>query len=60
MNTNNKQLKILQRMSGEERLKQAFELSDLVRELARRNIQDSGITDSKEITKKLQARMYPK
>lgn len=51
------QTTILRKMTGKQRLEQALKLSDLVRELALKNITASGIQSKKVIQKELQKRM---
>jgi len=51
------QAAILRTMTGQKRLEQAFQLSDLVRELAMKNIISGGIRSKKLIQKELQKRM---
>ena len=48
---------ILRTMTGQQRLEQAFQLSDFVRELAVKNIISSGIRSKKAIQKELQKRL---
>ena len=51
------QAAILRTMTGEKRLEQAFQLSDLVRELSVKNIIASGSRSKTKIRKELQKRM---
>lgn len=55
------QAKVLRGLTGEQRLEQAFALSDLVRELAMANIkQELGTNATKEkIIAKLRERLFP-
>lgn len=52
------QTTLLARMSGEERLEQAFKLSDFVRELALKNIRVGKKLTKKQALRELARRMY--